>query len=294
MTPTTRPATAPNGAWAAGTLAVLGDSTSVGIGDPLPGGRWRGIGPLLADALGAVPHNVAVTGARMADVRAEQLPAALAARPDAAVVIVGMNDTLRSDFDPEEMRVDLTHVVAELQRVGTVVVLARYHDHARVFRLPTSLRRALRTRIERLNVMIDAVVAATGAPYLDLDGLPGAYETTAWSVDRLHPSELGHRLLAKGFAEVLAARGCVVRNPVSLACEGGLQASPAAHVAWLVIKGIPWLWRRGRDLVPYAVGIMWRGYADPVAAPVSPSGSPSLPGPVLACGQLEAEAGLRP
>ncbi|HEY2204132.1 MAG TPA: SGNH/GDSL hydrolase family protein, partial [Pseudonocardia sp.] len=29
------------------TLVALGDSTPVGIGDPLPDGGWRGFGPLL-------------------------------------------------------------------------------------------------------------------------------------------------------------------------------------------------------------------------------------------------------
>ncbi|WP_018681974.1 SGNH/GDSL hydrolase family protein [Actinokineospora enzanensis] len=267
---------APSAGWTAATLAVLGDSTTVGLGDPVPGG-WRGVGPLLGTALGARVHNVAGTGARLADVRRTQLPDALAARPEAALLIAGMNDTLRSDFDPVTMRADLTHIVNTLNDAGTVVLLARYHDHARVFRMPASLRRALRTRIDRLNQVIDAVVADTGAPCLDLDTLPGAYEVTTWSVDRLHPSELGHRLLARGFSELLAARGCVVPTPVSLECQGGLNAGPLAHFAWLVIKGIPWLWRRGRDLVPYAVSIMWRGMPEP--AP---------------CGQLEAEPAPRP
>jgi hypothetical protein len=35
----------------------------------------------------------------MADLRHRQLPGALAARPDVAVIVAGMNDTLRSDFD---------------------------------------------------------------------------------------------------------------------------------------------------------------------------------------------------
>ncbi|SDC67078.1 Lysophospholipase L1 [Actinokineospora iranica] len=230
----------------------------MGVGDPLPGGGWRGVGPFLGAALGARVHNVSFTGARLACVRERQLPEALRARPDAAIVIAGMNDTLRSDFDPDKMCADLTHVVTALNQAGSVVVLVRYHDHGRVFRLPGSLRRALRFRIDRLNEVIDAVVAATGAPCLDLDRLPGAYEPPTWSVDRLHPSEYGHRILADGLAGLLADAGCEIPRPVSLVCEGGLRAGPLAHVAWLIVKGIPWLWRRGRDLVPYAIGIMLR------------------------------------
>jgi GDSL-like Lipase/Acylhydrolase family len=245
-------------AWTARNLVVLGDSTAVGLGDLLPGGRWRGVGPLLADALGARLTNLSFTGARTACVRHVQLPQALRADPDVAVVIVGMNDTLRSDFDPARLRADLDATVCSLGASGAVVLLVRYHDHGRVFRLPGALHRALRERIERLNLVIDSVVDRHGTGCLDLDRLPGAYEVASWSVDRLHPSELGHRMLAAGFADLLAARGCLIPRPVSLVCSGGARPGAAAHVAWLVFKGIPWLWRRGRDLVPYAATVLLR------------------------------------
>src|SRR3981189_903085 len=83
-------------------LVVLGDSTAVGLGDPLPGGGWRGVGPLVADALGVDAGgylNPSFPGARMACVRMDQLPAALAHRADVALIVAGMNDTLRSDFN---------------------------------------------------------------------------------------------------------------------------------------------------------------------------------------------------
>jgi lysophospholipase L1-like esterase len=244
---------------AVGRLVVLGDSTSVGLGDPLPGGGWRGFGPLLADALGGCDlTNLSRTGARIGTVRHEQLPMAAALRPDAVVVVAGMNDTMRSDFDPERLRADLDHVVARLLDVGAVVVLASYHDHARVFRLPAPLRRALRRRVDELNAVIHSVVLSRGVGCVDLDTLPGAYDLSAWSVDRLHPSELGHRMLAQGFADELELAGCVVAEPVSLQCAGGAAIAAWQHIAWLVLKGIPWLWRRGSDLVPYAFTVLYR------------------------------------
>ncbi|QUQ66830.1 SGNH hydrolase [Kutzneria sp. CA-103260] len=244
---------------AVGRLVVLGDSTSVGLGDPLPGGGWRGFGPLLAEALGGSDlTNLSRTGARIGTVRHEQLPMAAALRPDAVVIVAGMNDTMRSDFDPAQLRADLDHVVVKLLAVGAVVVLARYHDHARVFRLPKVLRRALRRRVDELNAVIHSVVADRGVGCVDLDALPGAYDLAAWSVDRLHPSELGHRMLAQGFAEELTQAGCAVESPVSLVCAGGRVVAPWQHVAWLVLKGIPWLWRRGYDLAPYAFAVLFR------------------------------------
>lgn len=236
---------------------MLGDSTTVGIGDPVPGGGWRGFGPMLAASFDDVRYrNLSATGARIGDLRSGQLPAALAAKPDVAVVLAGMNDTLRSDFDAVKLHEDLDHVVGALCATGAVVVTVRFHDHGRVFRLPGSLRRALACRIGELNRVVDAVVARHGIGCVDLDLLPFAYDLSTWAVDRLHPSELGHRRLAAAFAERVADLGCEVPRAVSQVCTGGARTTPLHHVAWLVAKGIPWLWRRGRDLVPYALRIV--------------------------------------
>ncbi|MBV9143785.1 MAG: SGNH/GDSL hydrolase family protein [Pseudonocardiales bacterium] len=241
-------------------LAVLGDSTAVGLGDPLPAGGWRGFGPLLAAALGAPGEicctNLSIIGARMADLRHRQLPSAVAARPDVVVILAGMNDTLRSDFDPVALREDLDATVTALQASGAVVLTIRYHDHGRVFWLPGPLRRALHHRIGQLNDATDQVVARRGALCLDLRLVPGACDPAAWSVDRLHPSELGHRMLAAGFADLLASTGIAVPHPVKLTCSGGRQLTVAHHVSWLVCQGVPWLARRGRDLLPHAAGLV--------------------------------------
>ncbi|WP_027927362.1 SGNH/GDSL hydrolase family protein [Amycolatopsis benzoatilytica] len=249
-------------------LVVLGDSTAVGLGDPLPErGGWRGVGPLVAAALGVGEDgylNPSFSGARMGCVRTGQLPAALAHRPDVALVIVGMNDTLRPDFDAERIAAELTAIVRELSAIGTTVLPVRFHDHSKVFRLPPSLKRALGARVAELNAAIDGVVETEGIACLDLDALPGAYDLTVWSVDRLHPSELGHRLLAQGFAGLAAEAGFAVPEPVSLTCSGGVEPSTAGHLGWLVAKGVPWLWRRGREFLPYAAVIMWRSFRERV------------------------------
>jgi lysophospholipase L1-like esterase len=245
-------------------LAVLGDSTAVGLGDPLPRrGGWRGVGPLVAAALGVAPGgylNPAFAGARMRCVLTEQVPAAVAHRPDVALLVAGMNDTLRPDFDAARIAADLTEVIGRLRAVGTTVVPVRFHDHSRVFRLPPSLKRALSARVAELNAAIDEVVTRERVPCLDLARLPGAYDLTSWSVDRLHPSELGHRMLADGFTGLLAEAGFAVPAPVSLTCSGGAEPSAAAHLGWLVVKGIPWLCRRGREFLPYAAAIMWNSF----------------------------------
>jgi lysophospholipase L1-like esterase len=235
-------------------LAVLGDSVGLGIGDPALGGGWRGFGPLLAEALGGAQlTNLSVSGSRVGGVLTDQLPAALAARPDVAVIVVGMNDTMRSDFDPVRLHADLDHVVGALTAAGTTVITAKYHDHHRVFRLPGPIRRALASRIAALNEILDRVAVTHGAGVVDAGSLPGIYDTSAWAIDRLHPSELGHRILAKAFADILATKGTIVQKEVSLQCAGGRNPGKVARWAWLVFKGLPWLVRRGKDLVPYAL-----------------------------------------
>ncbi|MER7083219.1 Lysophospholipase L1 [Saccharopolyspora kobensis] len=253
-------------------LAVLGDSVGAGMGDPVAGG-WRGFAPLLAEALGAAElANVSSSGARVADVHSTQLPAALRAAPEAAVVLVGMNDTMRYDFDPPRLRRLLTDVVRALTAAGTIVVTIRYHDHGRVFRLPGPLRAALARRIDALNRILEEVAEEHAAGIVDLDRLPGVYHPRTWSVDRLHPSELGHRLLAASLAEEFQTVGVAVPGEVSLAASGGIRTSGFDHLRWLVGKGLPWLLVRGHYLIRYCLRVLVRAALQRFSAPSSGSG----------------------
>lgn len=241
------------------TLAVLGDSIGVGIGDPVAGGNWRGFAPLLAEAMGASRLvNLSTSGARVSSMRTEQLRSAVAVRPDAAVLMAGMNDTMRSDFDPARLSADLDRVMGGLRALGTIVVAVRYHDHSKVFRLPGPLRRMLTARISAYNAALEQTAARHDVLVLDLALLPNAYDRGYWSVDRLHPSELGYRMLARGLAERFVDAGVAVPDEISPHCSGGIRTSTAQHVGWLLFKGVPWLCRRGKDLIPHVVATMVR------------------------------------
>jgi lysophospholipase L1-like esterase len=262
---------------------VLGDSIGVGIGDPAIGGGWRGFAPLLAAALGNTALvNVSRNGARVRGVRVTQLPVAVTARPDAAVVLAGMNDTLRSDFDARDISRDLDQVVTELTALGAIVVLVRYHDHGRVFRLPRPLHRALARRIDALNAAVDEVALHHGVGVVDLAALPGTYLPHAWSVDRLHPSEWGHRMLARAIADCLAAGGARVPGEVSPRCGGSAEIRRVDHVLWLLVKGVPWVCRRGLDLLPYLVQSL-------VEALVRPGGDVTIQPPALPVPPVQLE-----
>ena len=240
-------------------LAALGDSTTYGIGDPVPGG-WRGWARLLAGALATTYDvsacNVAVSGATASSVRAEQLDAALTHRPDVASLVVGVNDTMRSAWDPARIRDDLMTCADALHGTGALLLTARFHDHGAVFGLPGVLRRPLADRIETVNRVYDEIHADYGGLRVDLAARPEVTDRRFWSVDRLHPSELGHRVLAHAYAGLLAETGLVCELP-SLVSAGGYDPSWRRDLAWMVAEGAPWMGRRARDLAPWAVRMAW-------------------------------------
>ncbi len=235
-------------------FAALGDSVTHGVGDPVAGG-WRGWARILAEAL-AGSHdvsfcNLAVSGAVVSDVRTKQLPDALAHHPDVASLIVGVNDTMRSTWDRGRIRSELLETAGALHATGSLLLTVRFHDHGRVFGLPGVLRRPLHARIAVLNEVYAEIHAAYGGVQLDLAEQPDVLERAFWSVDRLHPSELGHRSLARCFGERLAALGYAHELP-GHACEGGAVPTWRSDLHWMVTEGVPWCGRRARDLGPWA------------------------------------------
>lgn len=237
-------------------FAALGDSTTVGLGDPLPGGGWRGWARLLVESLQASYDvsacNVAISGATAAVVREQQLDEALAHRPDLASLLVGVNDTLRSSWDPDRLSADLHHVAGALVAGGATLMTVRWHDHSALLGLPRVLVRPMAARIEVVNEVYDDLYATYGGLRLDLALLPQVRERSCWSVDRFHPSEHGHRALARAWAERLRSTGLDFPLP-SLEPGGGSPPSWRRDVAWMVTEGGPWFGRRARDLGPWAV-----------------------------------------
>jgi len=240
------------------TFVALGDSITVGMGDPAPGGGWRGWAALLAGTLPEPEmHNLATLGALAADVERLQLPAAAALRPDVASVVVGINDTLRGDFDPGRTGASIGRTVAALRAAGAQVLTMRLPDPGQMFGLPGALARPLARRMRAVNAAVDEVARRHGTVHLDAACDPATYERRYWSVDRLHPNERGHRLMACRFHALLAASG----YPVGPGPDPEPSSPPPtrlAEIGWMATKGTAWLIRRSRDLVPALVGLAVR------------------------------------
>lgn len=235
-------------------FAALGDSVTHGVGDAVPTG-WRGWARILAEALGGDHDvsfcNLAVSGAVVADVRHRQLAEALAHQPHIASLIVGINDTMRSTWDRARIRTELLETAAALDAAGAILLTVRFHDHGLVFGLPALLRRPLFSRIAFLNEVYAEIHATYGGLQVDLADRPEVFEREFWSIDRLHPSELGHRSLARCFGQGLNGLGYVHSLPTGDR-EGGYVPNWRTDVHWMLTEGVPWFGRRAKDLGPWA------------------------------------------
>jgi lysophospholipase L1-like esterase len=253
------------------TFVALGDSITLGIGDPvrLPppdfeGARgrgagwrsskgprgWRGWAALLADAVPDTElHIVAGNGACMADLESEQLPRALELRPDIASVVIGVNDTLRPNFDPDRLLAAAAHTVGALRAAGADVLTMRLPDPGRMLRMPGVLARPLARRAHQLNDVIDEVSQRFGTLHFDAVNDEAVYDPEMWAVDRLHPSERGHRLIARRFHALLAEAGRPVGPPPGAEPIND-PPTKVEQFAWMATKGTAWVVRRSTDLVP--------------------------------------------
>ncbi len=234
-------------------FAVLGDSLSEGLGDPVPGG-WRGWGVLLAEGITDDPAGVDVlncarSGARSTDVAGSQLAAALAHRPQVATVLVGGNDTLRGTFSLPRVAADLHTAIGTLRESGAVVLTACLPDPGAVLGLPWPLARPLGRRMDALNTVVHALSDHHGAVHLHAAEHPWSSTPGTLSADRLHPSEKGHRMLAHAFHLLLVQQG-LANGPAPRLTPDQPPPGRGASVWWMATRGTRWVVERSTDLLP--------------------------------------------
>ena len=240
-------------------VVSLGDSFScgegVGLRVELPL-TWVGL--LVAGLARRSPDwtPLAVAGARVRDVRRQQLPVAVALRPQLATVLVGLNDVVRAGFEPAAVREDLAQVVGQLGGTGCTVLLVRLHDPSALLPLGP-LRRGLSARVEVLHGAVDALADQPGVHVVDLGAVARLADRDCWAVDRVHPSNVGHAVVAGAAAAVLERAGMGVRLPapaVPLASPSAL-----AQGRWLVAHGLPWAAANARSVALPLLGLTGAG-----------------------------------
>lgn len=219
---------------------AVGDSLSEGLGDPLPAGRTRGWANLLAQHLRAREPdltfaNLAVRGHLTHHAVRHQLHRALALEPDLVSAFVGGNDVLlRRSFDPARYADELAELVTPFAGARTTVVLSTLPDLAACSPLPPPLRGALRDRVVAANAVVRDLARELDAVLLDAWADPRTRRHGMWSVDRIHPSADGHRLIAQSVAELLGVPMPEAERELPPASPLDVGARYAREAAWLL------------------------------------------------------------
>ncbi|WP_082948092.1 MULTISPECIES: SGNH/GDSL hydrolase family protein [unclassified Mycobacterium] len=231
----------------------------VAIGDSQTEGLWDGddvVGLLgFADRLavtidslypGLHYANLAIRGKRVADVLSEQVPLALAMRPDLITVCAGMNDVIQPGRSFGPALADLENVYAALARSGATVVTTTFPNVAQF--LP--LGRLVSGRLARINAAITAAADRYGFRLVDLYNAPSMRELDTWAIDRVHASTKGHMLFAAAAAEALNLPGSnhdwAHGSPD--ARRRSLTTGTYEQLRWTQDSFFPWIWRRLRGL----------------------------------------------
>jgi lysophospholipase L1-like esterase len=225
-------------------FVAVGDSFTEGLDDLRADGTPRGWADMVADVLaGQVEDfsyaNLAVRSLRIDAIVDEQIPVAVALRPDLASIAGGANDLLG-------LRVDVGHVVRRLDEAvrrlraagAQVIVFAGFDARAQ---LPTG--RLLTSRTIAYNDGIRAAAEAHGAMLIDLWSMQELWDPRLWSRDRLHLSTLGHRHIA-----------CVILETLGLQAppHWQLPEEPPSPRTWLGARAAELAWSQ-QHLVPWAV-----------------------------------------
>jgi lysophospholipase L1-like esterase len=228
---------------------AIGDSQTEGLWDGNDAVGFQGFADRLAaliDSLhpGLQYANLAIRGKLVADVLTEQVPPALAMRPDLITVCVGMNDVIQPGRSFARALINLEYVYAALAASGATVVTTTFPNVAQF--LP--LGRLVSGRLARINDAIRAAADKYDFRLVDLYSAASMRDLDTWDVDRVHASTKGHMLFAAAAAEALnlpgsnhdwaQANGSPTRLPLKSRTYGQLR--------WTQEKFMPWVWRRLR------------------------------------------------
>lgn len=239
--------------FAARTFLALGDSFSEGVGDPGPGGGWRGWADRAAERMadsspGLRYANLAIRGKVLRQVIEDQVPAAEAMRPDLVSLAVGGNDLLRPGADPDVLAVSFNEAVGRLAAAAGRVLLFTGFDPG-LF----PLIRIIRGKVAAYNAHIRIVAARHDCLLADLWSMRVLADPRMWSADRLHLGPEGHRRVALRACEVLGVPvDADWREPLPAvpARVHGYRGAPAwagarwQDAQWARAYAAPWLRRR--------------------------------------------------
>lgn len=186
-------------------VVVMGDSAAEGVREASPGWRDLSWTDRIVAALGAEQVNLGKRDLRAAEIRASQLDAALAARPDLVILSAGANDAMRRSFDPDAVEAELDAIVGPLRAVGADVLLIEFLDMAKSGLVPAEHLPRFDAWMRVLAGIVRSVAARHDALLVALRDHPASAEPAMYASDRIHLSTRGHAVVATETVKVLRA-----------------------------------------------------------------------------------------
>lgn len=178
------------------TFVALGDSAGAGFGVPAGAGY---VDRLAARARALRPdlelRNLSRNGATSASVRADQLPAAVAAAPALCTLFIGGNDLWRGT-EPRSFARELTAIADRLDRARGAVLVGTLPDLSRAPAAGLATRflgiepAAIAARIREYNAAIRRLAVDHGYALVDLFAADN--DPAHFNADGFHPSSAGH------------------------------------------------------------------------------------------------------
>jgi len=232
-----------------GRYVAIGDSSTEGLDDPAGDGSFRGWANRLAEQIALAQEgrsellyaNLGVRGRKTREIRDQQLPCALAMRPDLVTLFSGTNDEVSRSFDLPAVAADLEEMMAAVRATGAVLLTFTMPDLVPV--MPVARR--LAPRLDALNAAIRTAAARTGALLVDFAGYPVASDPRLWSPDRLHANAFGHARIAAALAHALEIPGVDEdwRLPLPPAAPRSAARRLRDELVWGRDYLLPWLLR---------------------------------------------------
>lgn len=227
---------------------ALGDSSTEGLEDPGPNGRHRGWADRFAQHVARAQDapllyaNLAVRGRKTRQLVDEQLPSALAMRPDLATVFSGTNDVFRRTIDLDAVIADLRTLHVALRDQGATVLTITLPDLSGL----VPFARRVSPTLRAFNAAVRELCAETGTRLLDVAQYPVARDRRMWHEDRLHANAEGHRRIAAGLAHELGLPGfdAAWTEPLSPDGPSTLLHGTLSDFRWVAAYLVPWMVRR--------------------------------------------------
>jgi phosphatidylinositol alpha 1,6-mannosyltransferase len=174
----------------------------------------------------------------------EQVPRALAMRPDLVSVLIGANDLVARRVDPLAVAAQLESGVRRLRDAGIDVLLVTPFLPGRRAAVIFSRRfAAFASELRRIAHETGATLLDT-AVFLDAGGTPAIGDLELWAHDKVHLRSRGHRFLAYRAAEALGVPDAEALGELDAVLHADDDA--VADGTWLRRDALPWVWRRLR------------------------------------------------